>query len=334
MINSKIYIIPESIKLLKISDEEYFSKSYISNSSLSLINPEQDGSPKIYHEGLGEHKKYLESLEVGTAVHAMILQPESYYINCSIDKPSGKNFFIVEDIIKLRKSGKSIYNSIKEAAEKHNYFKNKLTQDVIKKIITNCLSYYKYLYRNPEKIMPNGKEIIYMSSYSRWRTFECIKSIKASKGYNIINPKGLFSEPIIGKEDTLVCEIVVEFEGNKVILPLKAKIDNWTLDFESGILTLNDLKTTGKELSHFNDSFRDFHYGRQVAMYLWMLNEYCKVTYNKEFRKFANIITVETSKPFNSGVFPISTNQIKKGILEFRELITKVAYCTYYDKWD
>lgn len=46
----------DSIRLLDISDEEYFGsgyKNYISNSRLKLMNPEQGGSPELYKLGLG-----------------------------------------------------------------------------------------------------------------------------------------------------------------------------------------------------------------------------------------------------------------------------------------
>ena len=46
----------DSIRLLDISDEEYFGsgyRNYISNSRLKLMNPEQGGSPELYKLGLG-----------------------------------------------------------------------------------------------------------------------------------------------------------------------------------------------------------------------------------------------------------------------------------------
>ena len=60
-------IIPESIQLIKMTDEEYFSekyKDYISNSKLSLIDPTAGGSPEKYLEGF--KGSYNESFELGT----------------------------------------------------------------------------------------------------------------------------------------------------------------------------------------------------------------------------------------------------------------------------
>ena len=64
---NQIQIIPllDTLRLQKIDDVEYFSKKYngyISNSRLSLINPDQDNDPKAFFEGLGKHNKYSDAL--------------------------------------------------------------------------------------------------------------------------------------------------------------------------------------------------------------------------------------------------------------------------------
>ena len=58
----------DSLKLQKIEDSVYFSKKfneYISNSRLSLLNPEQDNDPKAFFEGLSKHNKYSDALIFG-----------------------------------------------------------------------------------------------------------------------------------------------------------------------------------------------------------------------------------------------------------------------------
>lgn len=66
--NVKITTLPDTIQLIEMDDEEYFSDKWaewISNSKLALINPDQDGSPEVYKEGLGKHQKYSDSLIFG-----------------------------------------------------------------------------------------------------------------------------------------------------------------------------------------------------------------------------------------------------------------------------
>lgn len=51
-----------------ISDEVYFSKkysNYISNSRLSLINPDQDNDPKAFFEGWSKYNKCSDALIFG-----------------------------------------------------------------------------------------------------------------------------------------------------------------------------------------------------------------------------------------------------------------------------
>ena len=65
----------DTLRLEDIDDAVYFSEKYsgyISNSRLSLINPEQDGSPEKFFEGLSSHKIYSDSLVFGSAVHELV----------------------------------------------------------------------------------------------------------------------------------------------------------------------------------------------------------------------------------------------------------------------
>ncbi len=65
-----IQLIPlmDTLRLQKIDDSEYFSvkyNGYISNSRLSLLNPNQDNDPKAFFEGLTKHNKYSDALIFG-----------------------------------------------------------------------------------------------------------------------------------------------------------------------------------------------------------------------------------------------------------------------------
>lgn len=64
----KITPLIDTLRLQKISDEVYFSErysNYISNSRLSLINPDQDNDPQAFFEGLSKHSKYSDALIFG-----------------------------------------------------------------------------------------------------------------------------------------------------------------------------------------------------------------------------------------------------------------------------
>ena len=75
----KLKPIIDSLRLEDISDAEYFSEKYydfISNSRLSYINPDQDGSPNKYFNE--RPNLYLDSLVLGSAVHELTLQPDDF----------------------------------------------------------------------------------------------------------------------------------------------------------------------------------------------------------------------------------------------------------------
>ena len=89
----------ESLRLENISDEIYFSKrfsNYISNSRLGLINPKQGGTPEQFFEG--KFNAFSDSLIVGSAVHELILQPESFFMVDCVDRPTAKMGYIADEL--------------------------------------------------------------------------------------------------------------------------------------------------------------------------------------------------------------------------------------------
>jgi hypothetical protein len=87
----KIVPLLDTLRLQKISDEVYFSekyRNYVSNSRLGLINPQQDGSPEKFFEGF--KMGYSSSLEIGSAVHELVLQPDLFVLQENTQKPTAK----------------------------------------------------------------------------------------------------------------------------------------------------------------------------------------------------------------------------------------------------
>jgi hypothetical protein len=111
------------------------------------------------------------------------------------------------------------------------------------------------------------------------------------------------------------------------------KADNWTIDLENKIITLNDLKTTGHLLYQFMEpggSFEIFSYSRQFAYYIWVLLRYCEKKYgynSEEWTVKCNVIVVETTSTNSVGVYPINKEVLEQGRKEFCKLLKMVAYC-------
>ncbi len=320
-------VIPGSLQLLRMSDEEYFSdkySDYISNSRLSLINPEEDGSIDKFKKGL--ESKYSSSLELGSSIHCMLLQPDEYEIS-DIRKPSGKLGVFAENVYLYRKEGYSIEDSIKLASEKSDYYKDKLTSKRLKTAIKESIEFYLNRLRVKESL---DKSTIFLSK-SMASIFDiCISNIISNNEFmSTLYPKGIINDPEVYNEYAILGEIQV---GDRIV-KVKGKLDNFTIDHEQKIITLNDVKSTGKPLSFFmgNEfngvyipgSFEKYKYYRQLAMYLYLLNN----CLNLEGYKYkANILAIETIPEYNSGVFKISDKWIKKGLEEFKNLLILVAY--------
>lgn len=336
--NVKLIPLFDTIQLIEMSDEEYFSDKwagYISNSKLALINPDQDGSPQIYKEGLSKHPKYSDSLVFGSAVHELVLQPKEFAVADNVDRPTAKMGAMADELYKTFLSNKGVVSDkdIIAASDKIDYYKGKMDSIKIENVKDKCINYW-WDRRDWEAEHNNsGTEPIYLDPKSREKLQLCLASVEANKEVqDLLHPKGVFGEPISMNEAALFMDVKAEHEGKETILKLKGKLDNFTIDIETNEVVLNDLKTTGHWLIDFGDSFKKYHYNRQMAMYAWMLRSYVEKQYNiKPSSLMANMLLVCTVPDYRAGVFRVTNGEIRKGFLEFKDLLQRVAYCELYD---
>ena len=317
-----------SLRRVDMSDEEYFSKTYqdyVSNSRLKNINPNEGGSPALYKNP--PHFS-TSSLEIGSAVHECLLQPEEFELAPKLSKPTAKLGTCVDAIIKFRKQGFSIYDSIIKASYEADYYAGRLTPSKIHTIIEKGLPYYM-----AQKSL-KGTEITL--SDPDWDTAtKCIKSLQNNQIImDKLHPTTMFGDTIPSyNEDAMFIDYAVLYQGRSIILKYKMKIDNWTIDKDNKVLTLNDLKTSFKPVNWFMNpeygSFAHYHYARQFAFYSDVLRMYCMKEYGynqNEWDFKANVLVVSTSEECSSKCYAINPTQIKKGRKEYKELLKRVAY--------
>jgi len=284
MSNVTIEIIPDSIELIKISDEEYFSdkyKDYISNSRLGYINTEEEGSEEKFIAGF--KSGYSDSFELGSAVHALVLQPESYFIS-GHSKPTGKLGEFTNEVLRLRSTGKyTLQEAITKASTNADYYAGKLKDNRLKTAIKGSIGYYLDRLRITEEVLEHSP--IYLSDPIKSKLNHCILGVSENKDFEkILRPEGLLTRPESFNEFAIFCEVIITIDGVPTIVKIKAKLDNFTIDTENEILTLNDLKTSGKPVKFFmgnwvteideekgevkrwyNGSFQKYHYYRQMG---------------------------------------------------------------------
>lgn len=330
---NKVKLIPllDTIQLINMSDEEYFSEKwagYISNSKLALINPKQDGSPQIYKEGLSKHPKYSDSLVFGSAVHELVLQPDEFEVVSSVNRPTAKMGAMADELYKhYTESFCVTEQQIIDASNKIDYYKGKMDSVKIQNVLDKCIEYWADRLKTE-----TAKTPIFLDPKSREKLVLCLNSVESNKEIqSLLNPEGVFEKPISLNEAALFMDVVAEYEGKEVLLKLKAKLDNFTIDTDTEEVILNDLKTTGHWLIDFGDSFKKFHYNRQMAMYSWMLRLYVE----KQFKFVpsylgANMLLVSTVPDYQAGIFKVYNSQIRRGFLEFKDLLQRVAYCELF----
>ena len=327
----KITPILDSLKLENISDEEYFSKkyeNYVSNSRLSLINPEQDGCPKDFFEGLSKHNIYSDSLIFGSAIHELVLQPESFVLCNVVNRPTAKAGAMADELYKP--SGIAPTDSeIIKASNKIEYYKGKMNAKRISDFRTKCNKYWRDRALFEHSLTPElASKEIYLDEKSRSKIDSCLNSLKHNKDIqNLLYPTGIIHDPIIGNERTILLDVKIETPKGNFIIRLKSKLDNFSIYDDT--ITVNDLKTTGRPITEFGEVIKKYHYNRELGMYAFLLKLCAERFYNTKNPKIkGNFLVVETFPNFSTKVYPMTNSLFNSGFNEFSKLLKLVSfYC-------
>lgn len=316
---SEIHITPiiDSIRLEDIDDDTYFGdtyRNYISNSRLTLLEMNEK-NPKRFFEGIkpiGGNKDYYI---FGSATHELILQPESYVLCDSIDRPTAK-LGAMADILYNKELS---YENTLKASKEIGYYADTWTEIKAQELIKNCKNYWNER-KEYEKTI--SKIPIYSDSKTRSRITNCVNSIKDNSDFTTLLNDG----DIKGNEQTIFLNVKVECPDNEpFIFHLKSKLDNFTI--KDGTITVNDLKTTGKPINEFDSAIDKFSYYRELAMYSYLLQIASKNIYKQDVKHIkGNFLTVESSEPFSTKVFPMTGDLFRKGMKEFTRLLKLAAF--------
>ena len=163
-------------------------------------------------------------------------------------KPSAKLGLFIDEVIKSRKNGLSISNSLLVASIKADYYKGKLSPKIIKTAIQKGLRYYYDSVFKDIHLDEFGREVIILNEKLQKDVKECINCVHQNiKIRNLLHDQN-FTETIQHfNEQALFIDIAVTLPNEEiVIIPFKLKFDNYSIDPEIKTIVLNDLKTTGK----------------------------------------------------------------------------------------
>ena len=332
---SEIKLTPllDTLQLVKISDAEYFSPKYgecISNSRLGLLNPRQGGYPESFFTGFKD-EGFISSLVIGSAVHELVLQNESFELAPALGKPTAKMGAMADELYPIWLEHPIRTSDITEASNKINYYKGKLTPDRIKQVNEQCIPYWK---ARKQLVSNSDKELIYLDDKSRDTVYNCVEALTNNpQVQELLHPSGLIDAPISLNENALLLDVQAECPNGKTfIIHLKAKLDNFTIDLESDTVVVNDVKTIGKVVSEIDSNISKYHYSRELAMYLFLLRLYVIKEYGIENPTMkANYLVVSTVPQYYTKVRAMTKKECYAGLHEFRTLLRYVAYQIGYN---
>lgn len=320
----------DTLQISKISDNEYFSNKYshyISNSRLGLLNPRQGGSPESFFEGF-KVNQYSPSLVLGSTVHEICLQPEYFTIADDIGKPTAKLGVLADYLYPIFNQREITIEDVKEASEKVDYFKGKITEDKYKTIINNCVNYWE-IRQKSEFNLSLDKEIIYLDTKTRNTAIACINSINNNKYIqDLLHPDNFLGNIISENEQAILLDVQVDCpNGKSFILHLKSKLDNYTIDKELNTITVNDIKTIGRVVSDIELNINKYHYHREFGMYSYLLKLCAEKFYGLSNPKImGNYLVVSTIPNYYSKVRSITWQELNAGFHEFKTLLKYAAY--------
>lgn len=326
----------DTLRLEKISDKVYFSEkysNYVSNSRLGLLNPRQDGNPDKFFSGL----KFTTSqaLALGSAVHELVLQPDSFELSEDVGKPTAKLGVMADELYPIFVERDVTKDDVVKASDKVDYYKGKITKDRANDVISECSNYWTKR-KERELDITQDREIIYLDNKSLEIVKSCVSALNSNKQVqNLLHPKGLLQDPISENEQAILLDVKAECpNGSEFILHLKSKLDNYTIDLETNTIVVNDIKTIGKIVSEIDNNIKKFHYSREFAMYIYLLKLCAEKFYGLVNPKIsANYLVVSAIPNFFTKVRPVTYGEIREGFHEFRTLLKYAAYNIGYNNY-
>ena len=328
IINSiKITPLLDSLQLIDIPDNLYFgsqySKEYISNSRLGVLK--KDGV-KAFFEGIPQ--VYNPSFETGTLIHENVLEPDKYEVIEGVFKPTAKAGLMADALYKSDGTFPTD-DEIKAQSYIIGYYKDKLTSNRIKEFRDKAEPYWRdrFIYETNNPFKEGNKKRIYTDERNFDLLTNCLRTLGENQDIQkLLHPTGIVEEQIVGNEKTILMDIQMEIpEYEPRVYKLKAKLDNFSIDTEENIITVNDLKTTSRPAIQFDPTF--FSYQREISFYSYLLKHVAKKYYNIENPTIkGNFLVVSTIPEYNTLVYPMTPKLFKSGMAEVSYLLKTVFY--------
>jgi len=323
--------------------DPYYDIKAVSNSSLRHINPDQGGTPSQFKANWDGKAPSLKtsSLEFGNLVHLAVLEP--HLLNYKVDNTNTPDKIRdvvkcvfdkvkpVEDPFDLDAGGvlgdlKDYGMAIMSALDEVEYQRHWRAETRLKKINEDGANYFKLLKEAHE----NDAFVITLAQEQRMNDV-LLGLARDPYGNSLIYMTETDKEPNV----EYLNEQEVTWTDERYAFPLKGKIDRIRIDHANQEFTIIDLKTTSKTLASFPDSFRDYHYARQMAAYIIAGSKFIEEKYGKVYKPTHKhlIVAVETKGDFRASRFIVKDAIIQEGMQEYNDLLDRLNFHFTTNNW-
>ena len=246
----------------ELYDNREFKFSY---SSLNRLN----FSPKLFYKDyilkIREIKTDKHLIE-GKLLHLLLLQPENFDQHFALVPGKIPSDAVRRVLNEVKVSTKNAVADLEDlepqimSALKHQNLYQSIKDDSKKlsKILTNDNKhYFKFLYTS------EGKDIIDQDIYDK--TLERVKIVTSKEDMmELLNP--LVTDFELDEVDRFA-EAYLECNLKDLKFGLKGYVDKYIINHKKRLITIIDIKTSGKSISNFTDSVEYYNYWLQAAIY-------------------------------------------------------------------
>ena len=319
-----------------MQEKDYYSIPAISNSGMGSINPDEGGTPKRYKKFVIDRDREEEdtpSLQNGKLIHLYVEDPTTFVIS-DIPRPTDKLAqWVEETYAQLPKFGDSMVSKDNPllrltALSLRDKFGNTKDKDKLWAIFCKELDYLESL------MVPDGK--ISMTPAQKTTVEACVESLHDNQLANNL----LFKEmdqfgSVVHNELPIYWTKKVMIKGDIVELDCKGLLDRVRIDPTNKHAELIDLKTTGKSIGRFKDSFEYYRYYRQMAWYKDALKIHIEKIYGSYLGWSIDIyiVAVETGGLNECKVQKVNPQYIEQGRAEATDLVNRIATATSLNDW-
>jgi hypothetical protein len=312
-----------------MTPEERYKEESISHSGLNAF----EISPRSYrrYKDYRDNSNTTMSLNLGSAVHCYILEPDEFYDRYRItpnETPTPMYKKFVEELANTRPLEGVVFDKHQTKLwHQHAYdvagFKNPGFDRVVERFLQEDLfqDYYKFL-------IDLGSDKTAITPYELSQIKTCTESTATHK----LSAQLLYGKPFAERYNEL--EILWQYPGYE--FKMRSIIDRLVIDEDAKIVFIVDLKTTSKNVYSFSGSYEMYSYHRQLYLYTLAVKHYLNELGKnaEEYQILPYIVAVQTKDNFETAVYKPTQESLEVAKEQVATLIDEMDWHFKNDKWD